>query len=82
MNLNYPKILTHLSAALIIMAAFTLNVLETERCVTIALAVSATICMLAAFVVTFVQAFRKAPEAVKTPKPTNLKNTDMEKKKQ
>ena len=78
MNLNYPKILTHLSAVLIIMAAFTLNVLETERSITIALAVSATICMLSAFVVTFVQAFRKAPEAAKTPKPTNLKNTDMD----
>ena len=82
MNLNYPKILTHLSAVLIIMAAFTLNVLETERSITIALAVSATICMLSAFVVTFVQAFRKMSEAAKTPKPTNLKNTDMEKKKQ
>ena len=79
MNLNYPKILAHLSAALIIMAAFTLNVLETERCVTIALAVAATICMLSAFVVTFVQAFRKPPHE---PKPTNLKTTDMEKKKQ
>ena len=81
MKVNYSKILSCYSAALLILAAFTLNVLETDigRIVTIALVVSAVFCMLSAIVVVFVQAFRNPAEK---PEPNNLKNTDMEKKKQ